>query len=85
MKKTVSPAVAIALIVVVVIIVALVYTRASRTKRTQFIPGVGVIDPETGRAKAPAGGRRGGGRGGRGGGARGGGEAGAAERAPSRR
>lgn len=79
MKKTVSPAVAIALIVVVVIIVALVYTRASRTKRTQFVPGVGVIDPETGRAKAPAGGRRGR-RGGRGGG-----EAGAGQQAPARR
>jgi hypothetical protein len=78
-KKTVSPAVAIALIVVVVIIVALVYTRASRTKRTQFVPGVGVIDPETGRAKAPAGGRRGR-RGGRGGG-----EAGAGQQAPARR
>lgn len=81
MKKTVSPAVAIALIVVVVIIVALVYTRASRQRKTQFVPGVGVIDPATGRPKAPEGGRRGR-RGGRGGG---GGEAGAGQRAPSRR
>lgn len=68
MKKTVSPAVAIALIVIVVVIVVYVFARVSRQKRTQFVPGVGIIDPDTGR---PAGG----GRGRRGGGAGGGGRA----------
>ncbi len=64
MKKTVSPAVAIALIVIVVIIVVFVFHRVSRQKRTQFVPGVGIIDPETGRPAGGGRGRRGGGGGG---------------------
>jgi len=71
-KKSVSPAVAIALIVVVVIIAVWLFTRAATTKKQQFIPGVGVIDPKTGKPmRGEGGGRRGGGGGGGGGGQRG--------------
>ena len=73
MKKSVSPAVAIAIIVVVVIVAAVLFARAAKTKRTQFVPGVGAIDPETGQPMSGGEGRRGGRGGGRGGGGRGGG------------
>ena len=63
MKKTVSPAVAIAVIVVVVVIAVFLFTRAAKSKRVQFVPGIGVIDSETGRPMRPEGrgprGRRG--------------------------
>lgn len=67
MKKTVSPVAAIIVIVVVVVIAVFLFARAARTKRQAFVPGVGVIDPETGQPKAPPeargrGARRGGGR-----------------------
>ena len=74
MKKSVSPAVAIALIVVVVIVAVFLFSRAAKTKKQQFIPGVGVIDPKTGKPMRP----EGRGRGGRGGGG-GGGQRGAAQ------
>lgn len=69
MKKSVSPVAAIIVIVVVVVIAVFLFSRAAKTKRQTFIPGVGVIDPETGQPKAPpeARSRRGGGGGGRGG------------------
>jgi len=70
-KKSVSPVAAIIVIVVVVVIAVFLFSRAAKTKRQTFVPGVGVIDPETGQPKAPpeargrGGGGRGGGRGGR--------------------
>jgi hypothetical protein len=74
-KKSVSPAAAIALIVVVVIIAVFMFARAAKTSKKQFIPGVGVIDPKTGQPMRPEGaGRERGGGGGRG--QRGGAEAG---------
>ena len=72
MKKSVSPVAAIVVIVVVVVVAVFLFARAAKTKRQAFIPGVGVIDPDTGQPKAPpeARGRRGGGRGGGGRGGR---------------
>ena len=62
MKKSVSPVVAIALVVVVVIVAVFLFARAARTKKTQFIPGVGIIDQKTGKPIAGGrAGRRGGG------------------------
>ncbi|MBN1458330.1 MAG: hypothetical protein JXA57_02255 [Armatimonadetes bacterium] len=68
MKKSVSPAVAIAIIVVVVIVAAVLFSRAAKTSKRQMIPGVGQIDPETGQPvqsgaqsrRGQGGGRRGG-------------------------
>jgi len=61
------------LIVVVVIIAVWLFTRAAKTEKRQFIPGVGVIDSKTGKPlRGGGGGRRGGGGGGGGGGQRGG-------------
>lgn len=67
MKKSVSPAVAIAIIVVVVIVAAVLFSRAAKTQKRQIIPGVGAVDPETGQPVQGGGqSRRGEGRGGRG-------------------
>jgi hypothetical protein len=67
-KKQVSPVAAIAIIVVVVIIAVALFVKKAKTEKVVRTP-MGVIDPETGQVKQPAGGRRprggGGGRGGR--------------------
>ena len=69
MKKSVSPAVAIAIIVIVVIVAAVLFSRAAKTRKTRMVPGVGRIDAETGQpVQSGAQSRRGQGRGGRGGG-----------------
>lgn len=60
MKKAVNPVTAIAVLVVVIVVAVFLFVRAAQTKKTQFVPGVGVIDQETGRPKAPEGARRGG-------------------------
>ncbi len=63
MRKSVSPTVAILLIVVVVLVVVFFLIKATSHKTLAIRPGVGRIDPKTGKVIQPTrrGGRRGGG------------------------
>lgn len=63
MRKSVSPTVAILLIVVVVLVVVFFLIKATGKKNLAIRPGVGRVDPKTGKVITPA--RQGGGGGGR--------------------
>ncbi len=67
MKKSISPAVAIALIVVVAIVAVFFFAKKAGTKKVQIIPGRGIVDAQGNVVKPPPPGRGGGPRRGRGG------------------
>ena len=54
MRKSVSPTVAILLIVVVVLVVVFFLIKATGKKAANIRPGVGRIDPKTGKVVQPA-------------------------------
>lgn len=55
MRKTVSPTVSIAVIVAVLVLAGYLFYNKFKTRRTQFIPGQGIVDPRTGRVRGPSG------------------------------